>query len=64
MPAGFKQDALQLDIIQQLFYRARQLDCLEIRDGFHGIWAENSVNLNFEVLLYAGGCSKSQAERR
>jgi hypothetical protein len=61
---GFKAPALELDIIRQLFYRARQLGCPENRGGFYGKYAENSFDLNFKVLFHAGGGSKGQTKRR
>jgi hypothetical protein len=61
---GFKAHALELDITRQLFYRARQLDCLENRGDFYSKYAANSFDLNFKVLFHAGGGSKGQTKRR
>ena len=47
MSIGFGKDGLQLDIIQQLFYRARLLDCLRNRNGFYKIYSENSIHIKF-----------------
>jgi hypothetical protein len=61
---GSKAHALELDITRQLFYRARQLDCLENRGGFYSKYAENSFDLNFRMLFHAGCGSKGQKRRR